>query len=93
MRILFVLSCLGAGLLVLGVLLAPWLNLSEEEPADWLEQLLLLFARDAVVRRISLAGAVGLAATAFVFFRPSRRKPRPPRPSRRTRPPHTMAGA
>ncbi len=32
--------------------------------------LLSLFAGDAVVRRSSIAGAIGLIVTAFVFFRP-----------------------
>ena len=40
-------------------------------------RLVALFARDVVVRRTALAAAVGLVATAFVFFRPP--YVRPPR--------------
>jgi hypothetical protein len=36
---------------------------------------LALFARDAVVRRTCLGAAVGLVATAFVFFRPPYSRP------------------
>ena len=32
---------------------------------------LKLFANDATVRRTSIAGAIGLIVTAFVFFRPN----------------------
>ena len=32
---------------------------------------LTLFAEDATVRRLSIAGAIGLIVTAFVFFRPN----------------------
>jgi hypothetical protein len=95
--VLFLLSFLLAGLLVLLVVLAPLVDLEEEALPGWMEQVLALFARDAVVRRISLAGAIGLAATASVFFRPTRRRERPSlgrvRRSRRTPPPRTMAGA
>jgi hypothetical protein len=97
-RVFFVLSCLLAAVLVLLVLLTPWLDQDRAVPANWLETLLALFARDAVVRRISLAGAVGLAVTAFVFFRPARPEPTSPRQSsprqpRQPPPPRTMAGA
>ena len=34
-------------------------------------QFMQLFAEDAVVRRSSIAGAIGLLVTAFVFFRPN----------------------
>jgi hypothetical protein len=49
-----------------------------------------LFADDAIVRRSSIAGAIGLIVTAFVFFRPNasvlgRRSKKPPG--------DTMAGA
>ncbi len=74
-RVLFVLSCLVAGVLVLLTLLAPWLTQEAETPAGWAGRLLALFARDAAVRRISLAGAIGLAATACVFFRPTQPEP------------------
>jgi len=54
--------------------------------------LLDLFAEDAVVRRSSIAGAIGLIVTAFVFFRPNAsvlaRKSSAKKP-----PPDAMAGA
>ena len=54
--------------------------------------LLKLFANDTVVRRSSIAGAVGLIVTAWVFFRPNAsvltRKPAAKKP-----PSDTMAGA
>lgn len=54
--------------------------------------LLDLFAEDTTVRRSSIAGALGLIVTAFVFFRPNAlvlaRKSSSKRP-----PPDTMAGA
>jgi hypothetical protein len=34
-------------------------------------QFIHLFADDATVRRSSIAGAIGLVVTAFVFFRPN----------------------
>jgi hypothetical protein len=67
-RALFTLT-LGAALALIGaVLLAPWLvGAGPDHP------LLVLYANDATVRRTSLASALGLTATAFVFFRPSRK--------------------
>ena len=63
-RILFALTVGLAAILVIFVLLAPWL-------ADTVQGgLFALFAHDAVVRRTTLASAVGLLVTAFVFFRP-----------------------
>jgi hypothetical protein len=48
-----------------------------------------LFVSDATVRRSSIAGAIGLVVTAFVFFRPS------PAPTSRKKKPaqDTVAGA
>ncbi len=93
-RVLFFLSCLLAGMLVLVLVLAPWLDTAETGPAGWPRLLLALFAHDAVVRRISLAGAIGLTATAFVFFRPGRSEEETsPEPERRPPPPRRMAGA
>jgi len=92
-RVLFLLSCLLAGLLVLLIVLAPWLDAGERTPAGWPGQVLALFARDAVVRRISIAGAIGLATTGFVFFRPTRPEPPSSEPVQRPPPPRTMAGA
>lgn len=102
MRFLFALSCLVALGLALAVLVAPRLDGGAETPAEGVEQLLALFARDAVARRLSLAGSIALTATAFVFLRPSRRRrtyarfprfSRSSRSSRRSQPPQTMAGA
>jgi hypothetical protein len=63
-RLLFAVTVAVAGALAGVVVLAPWL--------DGINQsgLLALFARDAVVRRTTLASAVGLVVTAYVFFRP-----------------------
>jgi hypothetical protein len=59
-------SALGAALLLAGaVLVAPWLAGAAVE-----HSLAALFAGDLAVRRTALASAVGLAATAFIFFRP-----------------------
>ncbi len=72
--VLFVLCLvLAAGLAGL-VAAAPWLDAGE--PADGpVGRTLALFARDAVVRRTALAAAVGLAATAVIFFRPPYSRP------------------
>ena len=57
---------LGLAILLGGaVVVVPWFaGEASEHP------LLALYAHDLTVRRTSLASAVGLAATAFVFFRP-----------------------
>ena len=58
---------LGSAILLAGaVLMMPWL--AGERPEH---PLLALYAHDLTVRRTSLAAAAGLAATAFVFFRPA----------------------
>jgi hypothetical protein len=63
-RILFTLTMGLAVVLVGMVLLAPSLgNKTDTEIVN-------LFASDAIVRRTSLASAVGLVVTAYVFFRP-----------------------
>jgi hypothetical protein len=73
-RWLFRCACGIAGLLVLAVLVAPalagWAEAAEGEP-PW-ARIVLLFARDATVRQISLASALGLVATACTFFTTSR---------------------
>jgi len=62
----FVLT-LGSALVLAGaVLISPWIAGGESE-----RPLLSLFARDSTVRRTSIASALGLAATAFIFFRPA----------------------
>jgi len=63
-RLLF-LATLGMAVALAGtVLLAPWL-VEENQPGVF-----PLFAGDAIVRRTTFASALGLAVTAFVFFRP-----------------------
>ena len=58
---------LGSALVLAGAVLAvPWI--ADESPAH---PLVAMYAQDLTVRRISLAAAAGLAATAFVFFRPA----------------------
>ncbi len=77
----------GGGLLAL-VLGMPFLL----EYLPFTHPLLDLYASDATVRRSSIAGAVGLIVTAFVFFRP--KTPSLSRkPSSKKMPPDTMAGA
>ena len=60
----FVVSLGAALLLAGGVLVAPWFT---RDPSS----LSALFAHDLTVRRTALASAIGLVATAFIFFRPS----------------------
>jgi hypothetical protein len=58
---------LGSALVLGGaVLISPWIAGVESE-----HSILSLFAHDATVRRTSIASALGLAATAFIFFRPA----------------------
>ncbi len=63
-RFLFALSLALAAFLFLLVALAPLLD-------HGTVYLVTLFAQDATLRRTTLAGAVGLAATAGIFFRPA----------------------
>jgi hypothetical protein len=69
--VLFVLCLLLAAALIGAVALAPTLDDGNEtvRPAVG------LFSRDVVVRRTCLGAAVGLVATAFVFFRPPYSRP------------------
>ena len=60
-------TLLFAILLLILVIAAPYLIDVVPFPQD----LLKLFAEDATVRRTSIAGAIGLIVTAFVFFRPN----------------------
>ncbi len=62
----FVLTLGSAILLVGAVVVIPWF--AGEAPEH---PLMALYAQDLTVRRTSLAAAAGLAATAFVFFRPA----------------------
>jgi hypothetical protein len=64
-----------AGGLVALVAGAPYCDTGGPPPADVAGRALVLFARDATLRRTALAGAAGLAATAFVFFRPPYSRP------------------
>ena len=85
---LFVGTLLVAVLLLAIVLVTPFVV----EHLPFSHRLLTLFLHDATVRRTSLAGALGLIVTAFVFFRPnasvlSRKS------SSRKSPHDTMAGA
>jgi hypothetical protein len=63
---LFASVLLIALLLLILVAAAPYL-LEVADPHDMIK----LFAEDATVRRASIAGAIGLIVTAFVFFRPN----------------------
>jgi hypothetical protein len=64
---------LFGGVLLIAMLLlclvaaAPHLLDAIAEP----HEIIKLFAADATVRRSSIAGAIGLIVTAFVFFRPN----------------------
>jgi hypothetical protein len=62
----FVLTLGSALLLAIAVLSSPWIAGGESE-----HPILSLFAHDSAVRRTSIASALGLAATAFIFFRPA----------------------
>src|SRR5689334_22416504 len=55
----------AVGLLAM-VVASPYMLTAGEESPD----LLLLFARDMTVRRTAFFCAVGMTATAFIFFRP-----------------------
>jgi hypothetical protein len=78
-RLLFGLAWIAAAGLISLVLLCPALDNGEGQPAGW-RRTAALFARDVVMRRTAVAGAVGLIVTACVFFR-TPRAPRPPRPA------------
>jgi hypothetical protein len=72
--VLFVVCLLMAGGLTGLVAVAPFID--DGGPAeDGPRRALLLFSRDVVVRRTALGAAVGLVATAFVFFRPPYSRP------------------
>jgi hypothetical protein len=62
-RLLWRLTLVVSALMILLVVAAPWIDSGE-----W--PLLTLFATDQVVRRTCLASAIGLLATAAIFFRP-----------------------
>ena len=81
--VLFGLAVGAAVLLLLSVVAAPWLD----DGGNDARGAVALFARDAALRRTSVASAAGLLVTAGVFFRPRRL---PPTPRRR---PSSVAGA
>jgi len=90
--LLFALCWCVAALLVLLVLGAPFLDTGEPGEDGW-RLLVALFARDAAVRRTSVASAIGLVVTAHVFFQPAKPPPQlPPQPPHKP-PPSNMAGA
>lgn len=62
-RLLFGVSLMLAATLLLLVVLAPWL-------ANGRDHLLELLAHDTTLRRTMIVSAIGLAATAAIFFRP-----------------------
>ena len=67
------LTLLAAVLLALGVALAPLA--APAAPRTLFQRAVWLFANDAAVRRAALAAALGLTATAVIFFRPRRPDP------------------
>jgi hypothetical protein len=93
-RLLFHFTLAVSALLLALVFLAPVLHNHFLPPGRW-SSLLALFARDAAVRHTSVAAALGLLVTAWVFFRPPRLLPRPPgrRGPRGKLPPPDIAGA
>jgi len=65
-RLFFFLALLVAALLLALVFVTPWVI--DSLPSE--NSLLQLFVEDTTVRRSSIAGAVGLIVTAYIFFRP-----------------------
>lgn len=93
--VLFRLTAGVSALLLALVLLAPLLDDAEAETTGS-RSLLVLFARDATLRRTAIASALGLLVTAGVFFRPVEKSPpadSADRHSRQPPPPRGMAGA
>lgn len=60
---------LVAGFLILLVLACPFLDNGRGSGIRG-QNLVTVFARDLAVRRTAVASALGLAATAWIFFRP-----------------------
>jgi hypothetical protein len=58
-----------SGILVLLVLASPIFDDGRPAPRRG-HRLVAVFARDLALRRTAVAGAVGLAVTAWIFFRP-----------------------
>lgn len=76
-RLLFLLTIGLSVSLILLVLLAPVL-LRTPAFAQGAPVVLKLFARDAALRRTTMASALGLLVTACVFFRPPPSEPKKP---------------
>jgi hypothetical protein len=86
--LLFIGALLAAAILILLVATLPFAG----EYLPFENPILSLFAEDATVQRVSIAAAIGLVVTAFVFFRPNSAPPE--RKSSPGKPPRdTMAGA
>jgi hypothetical protein len=68
-RILFLLTVGLASALILLVLLSPWFD-NKVTVAGGRSRVVKLFAQDKTLRRTAVASAMGLMATACVFFRP-----------------------
>jgi hypothetical protein len=86
-RLLWRVTLVASVLLILLVATAPLLD-SGKRP--WL----MLFAKDPTVRRTTLASAIGLLATASIFFRPPDYRAAAERDRRESRrPPLSGAGA
>jgi hypothetical protein len=91
-RLLFWLSLSVAGLLIVSVMVAPLVDDPQTDEAG-MGRLVMTLARDVVVRRTTIAGAVGLIVTAFVFFRPSEGTRSSGRASKSKAPPTKTVGA
>jgi len=59
-----------SALLIVLVFLSPLLDNGQSQPNGWL-RVAALFARDMTLRRTAVASAIGLLATACIFFRPA----------------------
>jgi hypothetical protein len=82
-RLLRAVTLTTAACLLLAVVIAPWAA-DPAMPSFW-----TLYAQDVTVRRTSIFSALGLAATAFIFFKS---KPAPPKPTKPD-PSKNVAGA
>lgn len=67
-RCLFWLTLAAATLLLLVLLVSPWI-VGEGPAVGTRARVIRLFARDPVVRRTTLASAIGMIVSAFIFFR------------------------
>ena len=91
-RFLFRLTLSVSFFLILLVIVAPWVENRLPTGPAW-ARVGAMLARDKVVRRTSIGSAIGLGATAFVFFRsPAAPKRLSPRDDHKPPPPN-IAGA